>query len=215
LNKTGTGYTNFNGFNFGGSEVPHQPLGGLIEGLDGSLYGTTEQGGLSNKGTIFKINKDGTGATVLKSLGLVIGGGEQPNGTLLQAMDGQLYGTAALGGVDGFGAVIRISTNGTNFGIIHSFTGSEGQEPRAGLTESPNGILLGTTRVGGGADSGVVLRVTTNGNHATLHSFTGFSGDGARSRSRLLYRDGFYYGMTFGGGTSDQGVIFRLSVPGL
>jgi uncharacterized repeat protein (TIGR03803 family) len=221
LNKNGSGYALISGLNFGGLEAPRQPLGGLIEGLDGFLYGTSEFGGSSSNGAIFKLSKDGTNVAVIKSLGIVAGGAVQPNGTLLQASDGLLYGTSAFGGaataygnVTNHGTIFRIATNGNDFAVVHNFGAGEGQEPRTGLIQAANGTLLGTTRIGGGPDKGTVFRVNTNGFLTTLRSLNDFFGDGVRPRGPLVSGgNGFYYGTTFGGGNNDRGVVFRLYVP--
>lgn len=220
LNKDGSGYAIINGLNFGGTEAPSQPLGGLIEALDGLLYGTTELGGLSNKGTIFRMAKDGSSNAVLKSLGLVAGGAANPSGTLLQARDGFLYGTTYSGGPSNVGAVVKLSPDGSFFSVIFGFGTNSfgGLEPRAGLTEAPNGQLLGTTRIGGGTvNEGVIYRLNRNGSgYENLRSFGSGNNPGGRARSPLLGAPGgVFFGMTFGGGVNDRGVIFRYFLPEL
>jgi uncharacterized repeat protein (TIGR03803 family) len=217
LNKDGTGYQVLYGFRATNNDG-QGPLGGLIEALDGLLYGTTEFGGQSNKGTIFRIAKAGTNYARIKDLGLVSGGAANPLGTLLQAGDGLLYGTSYSGGASNAGAIFKVETNGANFAFVHSLDSAadEASEPRAGLVSAPDGSLLGTTRVGGIANQGAIYRVRTNGvpTYETVHHFTGRAGDGARSRSPLVRTpNGIYYGTTFSGGTNDQGVIFRIAVP--
>jgi uncharacterized repeat protein (TIGR03803 family) len=215
LSKTGGDYSILSGFNFGGGEAPRQPIGGLIEGLDGALYGTTELGGSSNNGTIFRINKDGTGTTVLKSLGLVEGGAEQPNCTLVQASDGLLYGTSAFGGSANNGAIFRIGTNGADFAVVQSFPFGGAREPRAGLIVMRDGSLLGTTRIGGGPDKGTIFRLELpSARLSVLRSLNDFFGDGIRPRGPLVRgADGFYYGTTFAGGSGGQGTVFRIWLP--
>ena len=213
INKDGTAYAIVSGFNFGGTEAPRQPIGGLVEGLDGFLYGTTELGGATTNGTIFKLSKDGATAAVLKSLGLVAGGAKEPNGTLVFGEDGQLYGTAAFGGTDDFGAIFRIATNGTDFAVIESFSVTEAREPRAGLIRTRGGSLVGTSRIGGGeAGAGALFKISPGADfpYIRLYDFTGLQGNGARLRGPVVHgNDGFLYGTTFGGGTSDQGTVFR------
>jgi uncharacterized repeat protein (TIGR03803 family) len=214
INKDGSGYAIVSGLNFGGTEAPSQPIGGLIEGPDGFLYGTSELGGATTNGTIFKLSKDGTSRLVLKSLGIVAGGVEQPNGTLVLGDDGELYGTAAFGGGNNFGGIFRIATNGTNFAVIKSFAGTEAREPRAGLLKTSDGALIGTSRIGGEGEAGALFqhRVDRNADefsYSSLISFGG-AGNGARPRGPVVDgKNGFCYGTTFGGGTNDQGTIFR------
>jgi uncharacterized repeat protein (TIGR03803 family) len=215
LNKTGGNYSILSGLNFGGGEAPRQPIGGLIEGFDGALYGTTELGGSSNNGAIFKLNKNGTGTTVLKSLGLVTSGAEQPHCTLLQSADGLLYGTTAFGGTANFGTIFRIGTNGADFAVVWNFVFGSGREPRAGLIAAADGSLLGTTRIGGGPNKGTIFRLEPQANRVSLlRQLNDFFNDGIRPRGPLVRgSNGFYYGTTFGGGSDDQGTVFRIWLP--
>jgi uncharacterized repeat protein (TIGR03803 family) len=84
---------------------------GVIEGPNHDLYGMTGFGGTANKGTIFKLAKDGSSFTVLHNFsdGSVPNDGEYPNGTLLVGTDNNLYGVTETGGSAGFGTVFRIS----------------------------------------------------------------------------------------------------------
>ena len=211
INKDGSGYTIVSGLNFGGAEAPRQPIGGLIEAQDGFLYGTSESGGATTNGTVFRVNKNGTNAVVLKSLGIVDGGVEQPNGTLALGDDGQLYGTAAFGGSANFGGVFRMATNGTNFAVIKSFAGADAREPRAGLVKARGGVLIGTSRIGGEVDTGALFQIRPDSDYLYVHlrNFSPLNGNGVRPRGPVIYADGFCYGTTFGGGTNDQGTIFR------
>jgi uncharacterized repeat protein (TIGR03803 family) len=182
------------------------------------LYGTTEFGGQSNKGTIFRIGKAGTNYARIKDLGLVVGGAANANGKLLQTSDGMLYGATYSGGASNTGTVFKMETTGNNFLFVRSLDSAvgDGAEPRTGVVATPDGSLLGATRVGGIANQGAIYKVGTNASstYESIHEFTGLAGDGARPRSPLLRAPGgVYYGTTFGGGTNDQGVIFRLSLP--
>ncbi len=198
--------------------APRGPLGGLVEGTDGRVYGTTERGGSADNGTVFAMTRTGV-FTTIASLGVVATGAQFPQCTLLLDEDGTLYGTTYSGGRSNFGTVFAVKTNGTDFRIVRSLglAPIEGREPRVGLVEAPDGTLLGTTRIGGGANQGTIFRVQKDGtNYATIRSFSGIGGEGARSRSPLLQAaGGVFYGTTFGGGTGDQGVLFRVFTPNL
>jgi uncharacterized repeat protein (TIGR03803 family) len=112
-----------------------------------------------------------------------------------------------------------VRTNGTNFKLVRNIgiTATEGREPRTGLVEAPDGTLLGTTRIGGGVNQGTIFRLRKDGTQfATVRSFSGLGGEGARLRAPLLQTaGGVFYGTTFGGGTGDQGALFRLFTPNL
>jgi uncharacterized repeat protein (TIGR03803 family) len=137
--------------------------------------------------------------------------GVNPIASLIQASDGNLYGTAYGGGTNGFGAVFRITTGGTPT-PLYSFTGgNDGARPYAGLMQASDGNLYGTTEDGGTNGYGAVFRITTNGTLTSLYSFTG-GHDGANPRGGLVQAsDGKLYGTTANGGTNFDGTIFRIT----
>lgn len=216
--RDGTGYTIISGFFSGQRDDPQRPVGGLIQTPDGVFHGTTKQGGFKNNGTIFRLEASGV-VTVVKSLGLVADGVMQPEGTLLLASDGLLYGTGALGGTTGAGAVFRLATDGSGFTILHHLgtTVDSAQQPNAGLTEAADGSLLGTSFGGGAANLGTVFKLNKDGSgYQTLHSFIGGTGDGARSRSALTPgAAGLFYSVTLNGGRNGYGVVYQLAAPDL
>ena len=209
LQKDGSAYTIIRGFRTTGGDGKG-PIGGLTEGPDGHLYGTTEFGGSTTNGIVFRLSKDGTNYTIIKHLGLVEDGAKNPHGTLLLASDGFLYGTSVNGGTSGFGTVFKLRPNGDDFNVIYNFGDAafDPQGPTTKLIEAPTGLLFGTSRIGGGTDQGAIYRMRKDGSLVTpLVSLGGV--DGARSRSPLLMVGGFVYSSTFGGGVNDAGTIFR------
>ncbi|MGH9365817.1 MAG: choice-of-anchor tandem repeat GloVer-containing protein, partial [Thermoanaerobaculia bacterium] len=105
--------------------------------------------------------------------------GSTPYGGLLQASDGNLYGTTVYGGASGncaygCGTIFKIDTNGT-FTTLYSFTGgSDGANPYAGLIQATDGNLYGTTTFGGASNDGTIFKIDTSGStFTTLHSFAG------------------------------------------
>jgi len=122
-----------------------QPQAPLTEGSDGALYGTTY--GAANKyaGTVFRINKDGTGYRALHIFSLAGGDGRRPYGPVIEAKDGALYGTTAFGGATGRGAIFKINKDGSGNVILHSLQGSpdEGAGYFAGLLARSDGLLYG------------------------------------------------------------------------
>jgi uncharacterized repeat protein (TIGR03803 family) len=91
------------------------PSGGLIQATDGNFYGTTRSGGIHGGGTIFKITPTGIFTTLYSfcAQGPSCTDGEMPGGGLIQAGDGNLYGTTQLGGasancVEGCGTVFKL-----------------------------------------------------------------------------------------------------------
>jgi len=183
-----------------------EPQGGLVEGRDGSLYGTTSYGGAHYSGTVFNLATNG----VLTALYSFTGGndGGTPQAGLVQAPDGNLYGTTYYDGTNYNGTVFRISTNGV-FQSLYSFTGgNDGANPSAPLIEGGNGNLYGTTYYGGSNSSGTVFRISTNGAFRSLYSFTGGNDGGYPSAGLALGSNGILYGTTTQGGAGGNGFMF-------
>src|SRR5438270_391895 len=120
-------------YSFTGGSDGASPYGGVI--LSGNtLYGTAGYGGSGGGGTVFAINTDGTGFTNLHSFINGSDGGIPATGLVLSG--NTLYGTAASGGGAGGGTVFALSTDGTHFEVLHSFssaviggTNSDGTNP--------------------------------------------------------------------------------------
>ena len=126
------------------------PVGNVIEASDGNLYGTTSSGGASDGGTVFKIAKNGSGFTLIKSFGCGTTDGCEPSAGLIEGSDGNLYGTTGGGGASDGGTVFRIAKDGSGFSLLKSFGCSitDGCSPVAGLIEGSDGNLYGTTSEG-------------------------------------------------------------------
>jgi uncharacterized repeat protein (TIGR03803 family) len=135
------------------------PAGGLILGKDGRFYGTTEEGGAPEFGTVFAVDSAGT-ETVLHTFTGTGSDGAYPVAGLVQDAAGNLYGTTQQGGKEGNGTVFEVATDG-KFATLHSFMSgtTDGQLPFAGLAIDTNGDLYGTTEVGGTYGVGAVFRV--------------------------------------------------------
>ena len=130
-------------YNFGGSDGV-KPYAGLVQGSDGNFYGTTYYGGENDLGTVFpKITPGGTLTTLHSFAG---GDGAQPGAALVQASDGNFYGTTEFGGVDGtdVGTVFKITPSGTL--TTYSFDFIDGWHPLAGLVQRERRQLLWNDR---------------------------------------------------------------------
>src|SRR5262249_1373892 len=133
---------------------------------------------------------------------------------LLQATDGNFYGTTFAGGSHGSGTVYKLSLNGA-FTNLYSFTGSnDGANPAAGLIQDSSGLLYGTTSTGGSHRVGTVFRLSTSGQFTNLVTFD--KTNGATPKAGLVQGpDGNFYGTTSAGGTDNQGTVFKLTPSGL
>jgi uncharacterized repeat protein (TIGR03803 family) len=136
----------------------------LVQATDGSFYGTTYSGGTNNQGTVFKITPSGT-LTTLYSFCSQTGcpDGDVPVAALVQATDGNFYGTTTLGGANNQGTVFKITPGGT-LTQLHSFcsqTGCpDGNAPVAALVLATNGTFYGTTNFGGTHNDGTVFSLS-------------------------------------------------------
>jgi uncharacterized repeat protein (TIGR03803 family) len=212
---------NFTGFPTDGSFPPS----GLLIDATGNLYGTTELGGPSNFGTVFKLDHSGT-ESVLYSFG------GRPDGSFPLAglfMDkaANLYGTTLHGGFYDLGAVFKLDTSGTE-SVLHSFQGSpDGEQPDTDVIMDTVGNLYGTTELGGssipgacpfftplGEGCGTVFRLDPSGTESVLYGFQGTT-DGAHPAGLLVDAAGSFYGTTSGSGVTGSptalGTVFELT----
>jgi uncharacterized repeat protein (TIGR03803 family) len=196
---------------------------GVIQGSDGNFYGSTSGGGTGGCqfgcGAAFKITPDGAESVLYFFTGAADGG--DPNG-LIQGSDGNFYGTAAYGGVTsgqcgpgGCGVAFRLTPAGVE-SVLHSFAGGSADGAvAASLIQGTDGNFYGVTAYGGQSNDGTVFKVTAAGAETVLHSFAGGS-DGAIPQTPLTQgTDGSFYGTTPVGGTSSNGVVFRITPAGV
>jgi len=244
LNTNGTGFTNLYSFTTISRLYPYTnsdgafPLGLILAGT--TLCGTTDSGGIAGNGTVFAVNTNGTGFTVLHSFtatsastSYYIQGtntdGANPFGGLTLSGN-TLYGTAKSGGSGGTGTVFAVNTNGTGFTTLYSFTvmdtntgaNSDGAFPNAELilagstlygTASSGGSFY-TTHSFGGVGNGTVFAVNTNGTGFTnLHSFNS-STDGGGPNTGLILSGNTLYGTAGEGGIAGHGTVFALNTNG-
>jgi uncharacterized repeat protein (TIGR03803 family) len=220
VNTDGTGFTNLHSFTvpFEGTNSDGVfPTGGLV--LSGNtLYGTAQQAGSRNRGTIFKINTDGTDFTILYNFSGDNDGVAPYAGLILSG--NILYGTTRTGGSFGGGTVFAASIDGTFFTNVYSFTqGNDGANPVSGVILS--GDTLYGTAYGGSSGNGTVFAVNTNGTGFTLlHTFTALFGgsltnsDGAAPNAGLILSGNTLYGTLLGGGSAGYGTLYALNTDG-
>ena len=143
------------------------------------------------------------------------GGG--PVAGLIFDTAGNLYGTTEEGGAHGAGIVFELTPNGDGSwteSVLHSFNGTDGSSPFAGVIFDQAGNLYGTTGFGGASATGTVFKLTPNSNgswtESVLHSFKGK--DGLQPVAGVIFdQAGDLYGTTPEGGAYDYGVVFKLA----
>jgi uncharacterized repeat protein (TIGR03803 family) len=227
LSTNGSNFTTLHSFT-GGSDGA-VPAGGLI--LAGNtLYGAAFQGATATPnyyggGTIFAINTDGTRFTSLHIFSAVTVGDlgyvtnlDGANPIALKLAGNTLYGSAEFGGSLGSGTLFAVNTDGTDFRILHTFTGTDGVNPETDLLLSGD-TLYGTTPYGGTSGNGTIFSVKTNGTgFTTLYNFTGTTADsptnsdGANPDGHLILAANTLYGDAALGGLGGNGTIFSLAL---
>jgi uncharacterized repeat protein (TIGR03803 family) len=199
-----------------------QPVGTLIQTSDGSLMGATFSGGIGDTGiisgfrglgTIFQFGTNGI-FSGLRSFALNRTTGFAPRGGLIEASDGNLYGTTSDLVYQGYatptaGRIFRISLQG--FETLFTFYGTNGFVPSGSLLQAQDGALYGTTM---GTPYGTVFKITTNAVFTSLFSFFGTNGTNPTG-DLIQLNDGNLYGTTTAGGSNNLGTIFRITTNGV
>ena len=241
LNTDGSSFTNLHSF---AASDGQNPQGGVIQGPDGMLYGTAQNGGANGSGTVFKVGPDGQNFTVLYGFTALIDGtnsdGIQPYSGLLLSGD-TLYGTARYGGPTGSirasdqlpigsGTLFSLKTNGTGFTVVHSFdtfsvehlfpTNKDGASPYSALILGKDGKIYGTAPEAGVGGYGTIFSAGTDGsNYTVLYAFgtplhTFFGGYGLAPYGGLVEGDD---GKLYGAayvGGYNAGTVYRLNRDG-
>jgi uncharacterized repeat protein (TIGR03803 family) len=202
------------------------PRARLLLATNGLLYGTTEYGGWeidgtanfsgSESGTVFVVSTNGTGYSVLHAFGPTLSDGQYPYGGLIQASDGNLYGTTFGGGYafHGYlGTVFKLDLDGTGYVVLYDFgTGiGTGNNPTAGLVQATNGVLYGTTSTG----VPNIFEIETSGSNFSVASSPNVS---TLTSPVAIGRDGMLYGESSGSGAGPEtgytGILFKVNPDG-
>jgi uncharacterized repeat protein (TIGR03803 family) len=199
------------------------PPNNIIQGHDGKLYGITATGGFHGYGTIFSINTDGSGFSIIFHLNdkAPMKSGNSPQGGLVQGTDGFLYATSLFGGDNEYGTLFKIRTDGSDFTKIVQFNGTTtGGLPGYEIMFGSDGKIYGMTASGGTHQQGSIFAVNPDGtNFVQLFSFEDTDTDSVPLGSILFGKlsegsDGFLYGTTSKGGSSNNGTIFKIKKDG-
>jgi uncharacterized repeat protein (TIGR03803 family) len=195
----------------GSSPDGFSPKGPVILAADGNLYGTTALGGNFGDGTIFRLTPGGTHTKLHDFPGG--GGSSYPMGALLQAGDGNFYGTTAYGGASDGGTIFRMTPGGT-VSTLHQFSSSTAR-PTGALIQGTDGDLYGTMMFGGTANKGAIFRMTLGGTVTVVHELNGTTDGSAPQGALTQATDGNFYGtVRSGSGALTFGGIFSLSSDG-
>jgi len=188
------------------------PQGSLILASDGELYGMMQQGGRNDLGVLFQY--DPASSTYTNKLDFSgVATGSYPNGSLVQAADGMLYGMTQDGGTNGMGVLFQFNPATSTYTKKMDFAGvSNGQSPYGSLIQAADGNLYGLTLYGGTVGKGVLFRFDPLTSVCTkLLDFDGVSKGSYPYGSLMQASDGMLYGMTQLGGTFSMGVLFQYN----
>jgi uncharacterized repeat protein (TIGR03803 family) len=187
---------------FSGAGDGGNPAAGLVRDAAGNLFGTTEYGGASGDGVVFKLDTSLHETTLYSFTGGA--DGANPQATLALDAAGNLYGTTPYGGL-GYGVVFKVNPSGNEI-VLHTFTGgADGAYPYSGVILGTANRLYGVTYFGGAFGDGTAFKMTTGGVETVLHSFK----SGQYPFAGLFQNASGTYGTTYYGG-SGSGVLFDL-----
>jgi uncharacterized repeat protein (TIGR03803 family) len=197
----------------------------LVLASNKDFYGVSKNSGTNDLGTVFKMTPAGKLTTLYSFCSVIQSGicldGAQPVFPLVQASDGNLYGTTSIGGNDGvnsgYGTIFKITQAGT-LTTLYNFPGFT--QSSSALVEGADGNFYGTTAAGGSGTygaGGIFFRVTPNGSVTTLYNFCTLNhcADGSQPSNIILATDGNFYGIAWGGGANQQGTIFQFTPSGV
>lgn len=175
------------------------------------IWAVTPQGGASNGGTIIRMNPDGSGFNVEFSYQCSMSTGCMPMGNLLQASNGQLYGTCYLGGPYASCTVDRYDPVSGTYYMVYGFDITNGDFPMSGLIEGHNGKLYGAASAGGTSYMGVLYSIDMiTEAYTPMYSFN--SVDGSTPYGAPILRNGILYGLTTSGGSNNYGVLYGYNI---
>jgi uncharacterized repeat protein (TIGR03803 family) len=188
-----------------GNALGGNPKDGVMVGSDGLLHGISRSGTFDAEGgKVFSVSPDGASFSMLASLDPP----SSPQGRLALGSDGRLHGTTAYGGASGFGTVFALATDGTGFGVAHSFDGTDGKKPASGPIVGNDGSLYGVAATY--PDSGgSIYRLTLDGSaFSVLHDFATDYGYDLPAGGLVQAPSGTFLGASFASG------LYRMAADG-
>lgn len=203
-----------------GAAIGSLAQGRLVADAVGFLWGTTQQGGAGNFGTVFKVNRTTGAVTSVAAFTGTVGAarGEDPLAGLVSDDAGYFWGTTASGGT-GFGTVFKVNAVTGAVTTVVSFTGSagaaKGSSPVCDLVSDNLGNFWGTTASGGTGNYGTIFKVNAGTNAlTTVAEFTDTGAIKGYNPQTGLIPDGAgsLWGTTYSGGLRGAGTAFKVNI---
>ena len=190
------------------------PQATLVQDAAGNLYGAARRGGSSNAGVVFELDTNDTETVLYTFTGGI--DGKFPSSGLVRDAKGNLYGTTREGGSFAYGTVYKMNPKSVETVLYNFAGGTDGCFPSGGLVMDAKGNLYGVTPECGASGYGTVFKLSKSGKETILHSFAGAPSDGEYPyyTSVLMDTKGSLYGVTWLGGASNNGAVYKLSKRG-
>jgi uncharacterized repeat protein (TIGR03803 family) len=197
---------------FNGASNGSSPSGSLMQASNGKLYGMTHLGGANGLGVLFEYNP-ATGTYTKKLDFNGAANGSYPQGSLMQASNGLLYGMTSQGGANGMGVLFEYNPATSTYTKKLDFNGAtNGSNPYGSLMQASNGLLYGMAYSGGANGMGVLFEYNpATGTYTKKFDFNGAANGSYPLGSLMQASNGLLYGMTRLGGANGLGVLFEYN----
>ena len=209
-------------YTFQGSSDGGLPAGPMVQGPDGTFFGTAGFGGTNNHGVIYSIVENSGTGTETPIYAFTAGNdGCQPQSSLIFDSAGNIYGTAPCGGANAAGTAFKYTPGTGVLMPLHAFCAQtncpDGSAPTNGLVQGTDGNFYGTASGGNASADGVIFKLSASGTYTLLYTFCPTAGcaDGSGPAGPLVENsDGNFYGVTAHGGANGFGTVFQVTPGG-
>lgn len=198
---------------FDGALKGSDPQSSVIQATNGKLYGMTRLGGTNNVGVIFEY--DPATSSFTKKYDMIAANGSFPQGSLIEASNGKLYGVNRFGGANGAGTLFEYNLSLSSYSVLISFSTAIGANPQAPPIQAANGKIYGTTLSGGSGNGGVIYEYDlSSSTYSVVFNYTAASTGNQPVGGIVQASNGKIYGTTNQGGANNVGVLFEFNPAG-